>query len=78
MNIFFIVLFLYKSVVQIPMKDFVRFKSAFAQELYETEIERIQLTKLLKDTKKPFFFSYLLSLDGSKTYTETSENKETM
>lgn len=53
------------------MKDFVRFKSPFAQKSYEAEIERIQLTKLLKVTEVLLCFSYLLSLADSKSYTET-------
>lgn len=62
-------------MVQFTTKDLVKFKSPLAEELYEVEIERIQLTKLLKDTKKPELLLlgcfFLLSLAGSKTYTET-------
>jgi len=47
---------MYETVVQIPMEDLVRLKSLLAQTRYEAEIEKIQLTKLLKDTEKPFFF----------------------
>lgn len=55
------------------MKDFVRFKSPFARKSYDTEIERIQLTKLLKVTEALLCFAYLLSLADGKSYTETIE-----
>lgn len=64
-NIFFTVQFLYKSAVQMPMEDFVRFYSSFAQKSYEAEIERIQLTKLLKVMEALLCFSCLLSLAES-------------
>lgn len=72
LNIFFTVQFLYKSAVQMPMKDFVRFMSSFAQKSYEAEIERIQpfSTKPLKITEALLYFLYLLSLAESKSCTE--------
>lgn len=52
------------------MKYFVRLKSSFAQKLYEAEIERIQLTKLLKVKESLLCFTSLLTLADNKSYTE--------